>query len=241
MTPNKAHLQQYSVFLKTLPIFKNISEDELDRFFQSMQVQQYQKGDNVIFDADEHVHLYLVHKGLFKLTKFGQRGDELVLRIVDQNNAVSPMHFSPYYDISAEFIQNTTLIYFSKNNVNNLIAKNHQFSMNIIKFLAESTQTLMLFAEVLQLKTMREKVGWYLVRSKINNESEFPYPKRLIAAYLGMTPESFSRALSGLKNDGIFINNKNIQLKNGTELCQYCDAVTGSSCTDFKSDSCIHR
>ncbi|HIF88869.1 MAG TPA: Crp/Fnr family transcriptional regulator [Candidatus Thioglobus autotrophicus] len=241
MIPSEIHIEQYSAFLSKLPIFKNISKNELGPLFQTMQVHQYHKGDTVIFDADQHANLYLVESGLFKLTKFDQRGDELVLRIVDQNDAISPMHFSPHYDISAEFVKDTTLIYFSKNSINNLIAKNHQFSMNIIQFLAESAQTLMLFAEVLQLKTTREKVGWYLVRAKINNLLEFPHPKRLIAAYLGMAPESFSRALTDLKNDGIFVKNRSIELNNGNELCQYCDAVTGSDCDDFKSNACIHH
>jgi len=169
-----------------------------------------------------------------------KKGDEIVLSVLDQGGAVSPMHFSPYYDVCAEFIKNTTMFYFTEKAVNDFSTKNHQFSNNIIKFLADSVQTLMISAEVLQLKTAKEKVGWYLVHAKINNTFKLPYSKSLIAAYLGMKPESFSRALTELKKDGVTLENKKIVLENGDELCKYCDKVSGSNCAFFQTELCIH-
>jgi hypothetical protein len=55
-----------------------------------------------------------------------------------------------------------------------------------------------------------------------------------------MQPESFSRALSELKKDGVILDNKKIRLDNGDELCTYCDPVTGSDCAFFKTPDCIH-
>ena len=99
----------------------------------------------------------------------------------------------------------------------------------------------MLSKEVLQLKTAKEKVGWYLVHSKVNNTFKLPYSKALIASYLGMKPESFSRALTQLKEEGVNLENKSIVLDNGDELCKYCDKVTGSACQSFKTERCIHN
>ena len=205
-----------------------------------MQVKQFHKGEMVTFNMDEHSKLYIVYEGLFKLTKIDEKGDEIVLSILDQGGVVSPMHFSPYYDVCAEFIKNTTMFYFTEKAVNDFSTKNHQFSINTIKFLADSVQTLMISAEVLQLKTAKEKVGWYLVHAKINNTFKLPYSKSLIASYLGMKPESFSRALTELKKDGVTLKNKKIVLENGDELCKYCDKVSGSNCAFFQTELCIH-
>jgi len=239
MIPIKEHFNKYHRFLSKLPLFKGILEDDLTNFFRSMQVKQFHKGEMVTFNMDEHSKLYIVYEGLFKLTKIDEKGDEIVLSVLDQGGAVSPMHFSPYYDVCAEFIKNTTMFYFTEKAVNDFSTKNHQFSNNIIKFLADSVQTLMISAEVLQLKTAKEKVGWYLVHAKINNTFKLPYSKSLIAAYLGMKPESFSRALTELKKDGVTLENKKIVLENGDELCKYCDKVSGSNCA-FQTELCIH-
>ncbi|MBT3186583.1 MAG: Crp/Fnr family transcriptional regulator [Candidatus Thioglobus sp.] len=236
----KEHFNKYHRFLSKLPLFKGILEDDLTNFFRSMQVKQFHKGEMVTFNMDEHSKLYIVYEGLFKLTKIDEKGDEIVLSILDQGGVVSPMHFSPYYDVCAEFIKNTTMFYFTEKAVNDFSTKNHQFSINTIKFLADSVQTLMISAEVLQLKTAKEKVGWYLVHAKINNTFKLPYSKSLIASYLGMKPESFSRALTELKKDGVTLKNKKIVLENGDELCKYCDKVSGSNCAFFQTELCIH-
>ena len=241
MIPSKDHSKRYHNFLSRLPIFADVKEEELSPFFDKMQVKQYHKGEMVTFDATEHSKLYVCYEGLFKLTKIDERGDEIVLRIVDKRGVVSPMHFSQYYDVAVDFVKNTTMFYFNDHDVAELMRKDHQFSLNIVKFLADSVQELMLSAEVLQLKTAKEKVGWYLVHAKINNTFELPYSKALIAAYLGMKPESFSRALSELKKEGVILDNKTIRLENGDELCQYCDKVTGSDCSSFGSNRCIHN
>jgi len=240
MIPTKEHLNRYQSFLLRLPLFANIKHEDLEGFFSKMQVKQFHKGEMVSFDNAEHSKLYVCYEGLFKLTKIDERGDEIVLRIIDKYGVVSPMHFSPHYDVAADFAKNTTMFFFDEADVAELIRNNHQFSLNIIQFLADSVQALMLSAEVLQLKTAKEKVGWYLVHAKINNTFELPYSKALTAAYLGMKPESFSRALSELKKDGVMLENKKIKLASGDELCEYCDRVTGSKCSFFGTERCIH-
>ncbi len=206
-----------------------------------MQVKQFHKGEMVVFNTTKHSKLYINYEGLFKLTKIDERGDEIVLRIISKKEVVSPMYFSPNYDVAADFVKKTTMLYFPAEAVANLMAENHQFSLNIIQFLADNVQSLMLSTEVLQLKTAKEKVGWCLVHSKINNTFKLPYSKSLTAAYLGMRPESFSRALAELKKDGIALDNKKIKLTNGHELCGYCDKVTGSNCISFKINQCAHQ
>ena len=234
-------LVKYHNFLAKQALFKDIEENDLIDFIQSLHIKQYQKGEIVTFNDQEHANLYIVYDGLLKLTKTNEKGDEVVLSIFDKNDAVTPMYYSPYYDVCVEFVKDTTMFYFTETDVKHFIRQNHAFSNNIIKFLADSVQALMISAEVLQLNTAKEKVGWYLAHAKINNTFELPYSKVLIASYLGIKPESFSRALAELKKEGIVLKNKKINLVNGDELCKYCDRVTGSSCSLFQTEACAHN
>ena len=228
----------YRNFLSSLPLFENILEEEIESMLSHLKVKNYQKGELFSFDVNNRPRLYLTFIGQFKLTKINERGDEMILRVVNAGEVISPMHFSHYYDVSAEFIKDTTLLYFSEETINKLVKENPKFAKNIINMLAESVQSLMVTAEVWRLKNTKERLGWFLASVNNNNLGKLPISKSLLASYLGMTPESLSRALKKLSEEGIELENKTIVQKTGKELCSYCDKVIGSDCNVFGSHDC---
>ncbi len=241
MSGNKGCLPKYKIFVAKLDLFKNVEVEYLVELLKSVHIVQYQKQETVSFNSRKHSNLYINYEGLLKLTKIDESGDEVVMSIINKGGVVSPMYFSAHYDVCADFVKKTTMLSFPKDAVNKLLGKSHQFSLNTIKFLANNVQELMLTSELLQLKTAKEKVGWYLAHVKINHSLELPFSKSLIASYLGMKPESFSRALAELKKEGVQLEDKKILLKQGNELCRYCNKVVGSDCTLFNSERCIHN
>ena len=228
----------YRNFLSSLPLFENILEEEIESMLSHLKVKNYQKGELFSFDVNNRPRLYLTFIGQFKLTKINERGDEMILRVVNAGEVISPMHFSHYYDVSAEFIKDTTLLYFSEETINKLVKENPKFAKNIINMLAESVQSLMVTAEVWRLKNTKERLGWFLASVNNNNLGKLPISKSLLASYLGMTPETLSRALKKLSEEGIELENKTIVQKTGKELCSYCDKVIGSDCNVFGSHDC---
>ncbi len=225
-------------FLSGLSLFENIQAVEIESMLPQLKIKKYQKGEIFSFDINNRPRLYLTFIGQFKLTKINERGDEMILRVVNAGEVISPMHFSHYYDVSAEFIKDTTLLYFSEETINKLVKENPKFAKNIINMLAESVQSLMVTAEVWRLKNTKERLGWFLASVNNANLGKLPISKSLLASYLGMTPESLSRALKKLSEEGIKLENKTIVQKTGKELCEYCDKVIGSDCNVFGSHEC---
>ena len=238
MNSNNHNQKTYLDFLAGLPLFENIQKEETEQMISQINVKKYLKGELFSFDTNNRPRLYLTFMGQFKLTKINERGDEMILRVVNKGEVISPMHFSHYYDVSAEFVMETTLLYFSENAVNVFIKENPQFAKNVINMLAENIQSLMVTADVWRLKNTKERLGWFLASVNNNNLGKLPISKSLLASYLGMTPESLSRALKKLRSEGIEIENNNIVQRTGSELCSYCDKVIGSNCNVFGSHEC---
>ena len=232
---------QYLKFLSELPLFNDIQDQEIESLLSLIKVRNYQKGEILSIKVDKRSRLYITLDGQFKLTKVNERGDEMIIRLIGKGEIVSPMHFSHYYEVSAEFIKDTALLYLSEDTVNKLVKDSPSFAKNIINMLAENIQSLMLNSEVWRLKNTKERVGWFLASININNFGKLSLSKSLIASYLGMTPESFSRSLKKLSKEGIYIENNTVKQTFGNELCLYCDKVTGANCELFKSVDCIHR
>ncbi len=234
--PNNTHL--YLDFLSGLALFDSIQGQEIELILSLIKEKNYRKGEMFSIDLDSRPRLYITYDGQFIMTKVNERGDEMILRVVNKGEVISPMHFSHYYDVSAEFVKDTTLFYLSEDKVNGLIKRSPLFAKNIINMLAESVQSLMMTAEVWRLKNTKERLGWFLASVNTNNLGKLPISKSLLASYLGMTPESLSRALRKLKDEGISIENKAIKMQTGKELCSYCDRVIGSNCDLFGSKDC---
>ena len=229
---------QYIKFLSELPLFNDIQDQEIKSILSLIKVRNYKKGEILSINVDKRPRLYITLDGQFKLTKVNERGGEMIIKVVNKGEVVSPMHFSHYYEVSAQFIKETALLYLSEDTVNKLVKDNPSFAKNIINMLAEDIQSLMMTAEVWRLKNTTERVGWYLASVNTNNMGKLPISKSLLASHLGMTPESLSRALKKLSNEGIKIEHKVIKQETEKELCSYCDRVIGVNCNLFGSKDC---
>ena len=229
---------QYLKFLSELPLFNDIQDQEIELLLPLIKVINYQKREMFFINVDKRPGLYITFDGQFKLTKVNERGDEMIIRVVSNGEVISPMHFSQYYEASAEFIKDTTLFYLSEDTVNQLVKDNSSFAKNIINMLAENIQSLMMAAEVWRLKNTKERLGWFLASANTNNLGKLPISKSLLASYLGMTAESLSRALKKLGDEGIKIEHKMIKQETGKELCSYCDRAIGVNCNLFGSKNC---
>ena len=99
--------------------------------------------------------------------------------------------------------------------------------------------------EHLVIQNAPQRIGCFLLRLTNQNETGpikilLPYDKSLVAARLGMQPETFSRALMKLKDaTGMEINGATILLSDIKQLIQFsCSACSSEfPCKDLKPSS----
>ena len=118
----------------------------------------------------------------------------------------------------------------------------HDASLALAMLASISRQYRALLRQVkdLKLRTSTQRLGCYLLALAEENGAdgfvELPHDKRLIAARLGMTPESLSRAFSSLRAMGVEVRGHRIRLTDVTKLRQYClpDRLIDSAEPDLK-------
>ena len=89
-------------------------------------------------------------------------------------------------------------------------------------------------------------MGWFLLRLALNQKPAdgliyLPYKISIIASYLDMRPETFSRILQKFKKKGFEVSTDTIRIPHGLALCDYCDAELASMCAHFGSEDCPNR
>ncbi|MCC6529147.1 MAG: helix-turn-helix domain-containing protein [Pseudomonadales bacterium] len=96
----------------------------------------------------------------------------------------------------------------------------------VIDALARQFRRMVRQVKNLKLRSSVQRVGCYLLtlskRQGTPGQAVLPYEKNLIASELGITRESFSRALANLEQAGIRVNGQTIMIVDATRLATAC-------------------
>jgi CRP/FNR family transcriptional activator FtrB len=106
------------------------------------------------------------------------------------------------------------------------VAGNAALAQAVIGGLAGQFRRMVRQIKNLKLRSATERVGCYLLslsrRQGTPDRVLLPYGKSLIASELGMTRESFSRALSALQDAGIEVHDETIAILDPARLAAQC-------------------
>ena len=102
------------------------------------------------------------------------------------------------------------------------VARDPHLAGEVIGSLAGQFRRMVRQAKNLKLRSSTQRVGCYILalskRQGTPNRAIFPYEKNLIASELGITRESFSRALAVLQNFGIVVRGETITIVDEARL-----------------------
>lgn len=102
----------------------------------------------------------------------------------------------------------------------NVIASNHALCRAVLGCLSAQFGRQVRHAKNLKLRSAQERVGCYVVSllgsANADIPIRLPIEKRLIASQLGMTRETFSRALSGMARVGIIVRGDVMHIADAT-------------------------
>ena len=112
-------------------------------------------------------------------------------------------------------------------------------ALNMLESMAQKQRVQSHEIEHLNIQNASQRIGCFLLRlcptdANGHVELNLPYDKTLIAARLGMKPETFSRALAKLKQDtGIKIKGASVAIDAVDQLVEYtCNHCSQSFACD---------
>jgi CRP-like cAMP-binding protein len=122
------------------------------------------------------------------------------------------------------------------------LESNNKIALNMLKSMAAKRRQQERELEHISIQNASQRIGCFLLRLTDQNNKgpstiHLPYDKTLVAARLGMQPETFSRALAKLRTQtGIHIKGSTIELESIQQLSSYsCTACTAEfPCNDLK-------
>ena len=198
--------------LKTLDHLKNYFKEKAEKY-------SFKPGETVYHEGDNSNYVFLIFNGVVKTYKGDEQGKELITELHREDDLFGFTSFTHNiaYQESAAAMQNTVVFRLLKNELTNILLKNHTLTLNLIDYLTDNVTEIK--DQLLQMaySSVRKKTAntilQFTKKIKHKPEESIRISRSDLASVAGIATETFIRTLSGLKKDGLIdIEGRNIKI-----------------------------
>lgn len=226
-----------------IPLFKGLNGDVIQDILSKSFIKNYKKGEIIFFKDTKILNIPILLTGLIKLCDLNSEGTESLILIEEDGDVIIDIfsNFSPFNIIATK---DSVVLFIEAENFRKIVQNNMYLMRNVIDDLSQKNRYLLNHISRLKLSDAKARIGQFLLELAFKKgqkamDFDIKIDKMMMASYLGIRPETLSRALKKLKNEGeIFVENNKIILLNQTSLCQYCNKDVATKCTNYNPDKC---
>jgi len=192
-------------------LFSALSDTQRERVLAHTQLRPFAAGEHLLGHGDAAAHFFLLRSGSVKLYRLSPEGHEKIMRFIrpPQTFAESVMFMDePRYPVHAEGVEAGELVAFECAAFLELLAESFATCRAVMAQMTQRIQAHWDEIESLTLENSRYRVVHYLLglvpkggHGRVS--VTLPARKMLIAAHVAVTPETFSRTLRALSEEGL--------------------------------------
>lgn len=223
MAISTQHLEE----IQHLYLFEQLNDAELGRIAGHTTLLNLPSGKSLFYQGDACRSFYVVHSGMVKLFRTSPDGSEKVLELVGPGQMFAEaVMFVGTYPVHAVAIEDSCLFAFDCKDFRAQLHDNIDLCFRLMAAMSRRMHGLINEIDQLTLHSGTERLVRYLLDQIPPDVKHAPsirllVPKQTIASRLGIKPETFSRVLSKLRNDGLIeVHDDTIVLKDAAKLGQ---------------------
>ena len=200
--------------------------DQLKNYFiENVEEFSFQPNEIIYHEGDNSNYVYVINTGVVKTYKIDEQGKELITSINKENDFFGFTSFTHNinYKESAAALENVTAFRLTKNELQNMLEKNHFLTLELIDYLSDNVSEIKEHLLEMAYSSVRKKTASTILQfSKKIKKSPSDNPKISrsdLASIAGIATETFIRTLSDFKKEGIIeIVGRNIKIINIDKL-----------------------
>jgi CRP-like cAMP-binding protein len=223
-------------FTQSLTFFSGLPGADMQALLDAAVVRDYKKGEAIFHQGDSAEFLFVMLSGWVKLTRSTVEGEEALLSLFTRGDvfAEAALFHGAAYSLSAHAAEDARVLAVPADILKGRAAKNPDIMRRMLASQSREIQSLQRQAEQMVIMKAPQRVACLLLQLSSHMVGKggtftFPFDKSIAAARLGMTPETFSRALAQLKPLGVATRGSEINIDSFAKLtefsCGHCTAT----------------
>ena len=207
--------------VRQLNSLKSLNKGELIRISACKTSKTIKKGE-VIFDEGEHINgVFCISDGVCKVSKMSSNGRDQIIHLVTKGDILGERSLisDEAANLKATAVNDMEVCFIPREEIIKDLEKNPEFSMNVLKDLANSLKIADNFIVDMAQKTVKQRLAEMLINlekkfgTNRDNILDIHLSREDIANIIGTATESAIRLLSEFKKEKLIsLKGKNITL-----------------------------
>ncbi|PCI72389.1 MAG: hypothetical protein COB26_00290 [Piscirickettsiaceae bacterium] len=208
------------------PLFAGVSSSDLKSLLSGCVIHEYASGVEVIHLQRTYDGFYFIYNGAIKLYFLSKNGEEESAGSISSGNTFGEenIFMTDPLPVYGRTKQRTTLVYISRESMLTLLRQSPILSMQMMGLLSQRLYLMTRELESVCTLSAHERVMHYFLTEITNNMSvdsslHLKETKAEVASSLHLTPETFSRVMHSLEDEGLIsVDGKKIHIYDEQKL-----------------------
>lgn len=201
-------IESHKACVSLVPIFNHLEDKQMEEIMRVTKSASYKKGEIIYRDGDKSDSLYIVSSGKIRIYRLSESGKEQLVRILTPGDFTGELALfrESIHTSYAEAMRDTDVCMITRYELQEFLIKFPSISLRILSEFSDrldksETQTTRFATEKVETR-----LAFFLAECLENQEEsmkiKLPMSRKDLASYLGTTPETISRKLGELEEQG---------------------------------------
>lgn len=195
--------------LECVHFFEPLSREQLARVHATTHELQLKAGEPLFVQGEPAQRFFQVQDGSMKLFLLSDGGEEKVVEVAHAGQcfaeAVMFLGPEPVYPVHANALTDTRLLAFDNQTLLGLLEESRELGLRMLGAMSRRLHGLIREIDELTLHNATYRMITYLLAQErgTGDRIQLALPKQIVASRLSIKPETFSRILARLREQGL--------------------------------------